>query len=166
MGVTSKSSLCKTNLTHHTCRLTTHQLEWMRSRIKNFIFLKTLSANHTLHYFDRHFWCCPSYLLKLFVWGRPDRLEDANYTLEVTPTIQRYLREQLDMPYSLEKLGKYLSLMSALIYVPETYSTVDSFQTLFMCFKLLQLWSGYTYNCKTCFEILPTIQIHLYHKEA
>src|SRR6218665_1270187 len=57
-----------------------------------------------------------SYVLKLFVWAQPGRLANADYTLDVTPTIQNYLSEELAMPYSLEKLGKYLNLMSTSIY--------------------------------------------------
>jgi len=63
------------------------------------------------------------------VWGRLGPLNNANYTLTVTPTIRNYLRAELDMPFTIDKLGKYLDLVSALIYRLETKSI-----------KLIKVW--------------------------
>lgn len=40
------------------------------------------------------------------VWARPDRLDKVDYALNVTPVLENYLREEFDITYPLDKLGK------------------------------------------------------------
>ena len=40
------------------------------------------------------------------VWARPDRLDEVDYALNVTPVLENYLHREFDIAYPLEKLGK------------------------------------------------------------
>jgi len=76
-------------------------------------------------------------LPKIRVWGRLGRIDKVNYTLNVTPSILNYLQTELDMPFTIDKLGKYLDLLSTLLYRLETYSLIKSLEALLMFPKVL-----------------------------
>jgi len=40
------------------------------------------------------------------VWARPDRLNEVDYALNVTTTLQNYLFQELGQSYLLERFGK------------------------------------------------------------